>query len=78
MANLTVTVSPLAEATTFTELPESPFPATSDMVERRAIIGMDGKAISVRIQQNGSSSKTEIYAIAVDLRPYPSEKGPGW
>ncbi|HEX7071474.1 MAG TPA: hypothetical protein VF190_11740 [Rhodothermales bacterium] len=68
---LAVQIATGAEATTFSSVTESPLAETSDATRTRFSTGKDSQAITVKLTQSNASSKTEIYAVELDQRPYP-------
>lgn len=68
---LTVQIAKGAEATTFSSVAESPLGETTDATRQRFTTGVDSQAISVKVTQNNASSKTEIFSLEMDERPYP-------
>lgn len=76
MATIAVTVAGGPAAASFTTLAQSPLAETTDMVEKRLTIGKDAHMLTVRLVQTGGSDSTEIKAVELDVRPYPSATGP--
>jgi hypothetical protein len=70
-ATMSVLVAPGPEATTFTAVPESPLPATTDATRKRVTINKDTQGVTFRFVQSGGSSLTDILAIELEERPYP-------
>jgi hypothetical protein len=68
---LAVAVAPGVEATTYAAVAESPFAETTDATRKRFAIGKDSQGLNVKLTQTGASSKTEVYALEVESRPYP-------
>lgn len=67
---LAVTVAPGVEATTFAAVAESPLAETSDAIRSRFTVNKDSQGITVKLAQTNASSKTEVYALEVESRPY--------
>lgn len=65
---MAVTVAPGLEATTFSNVPESPLPETTDNTRKRFAVNKVSQGVTLRLAQTGASSKTEIYAIEVEAR----------
>jgi hypothetical protein len=72
---LAVSVAPGVEATTFAAVDESPLPETADEVRKRFTIAKQSQGVSVRFQQTGPSSKTEIYALEYEERAFALQRG---
>ena len=68
---LAVSVAPGIEATTYAAVSESPLAETTDADRKRFTIAKDTQAINVKLEQTGASSKTEIYSLESEVRPYP-------
>lgn len=60
------------EATTFTAAAQSPLAETTDATRTPLSTGVDSQALTVKVTQSNASAKTELYALEVDSRPYPS------
>lgn len=69
-ATLKVETAPGVEATTFTEVPESPLPETSSFVRRRFTVSKDSECVSFRFTQVNESAAMEITALEYDVRGY--------
>lgn len=69
---LAVQISPGFEAASYTAVTESPLAETTADKRARFSTGIDSAALSVKLQQTNASSKTEIYALEVSQRSYPS------
>lgn len=72
---LAVSVAAGMEATTFAAVAESPLVETTDAVRAPFSTGYDSLALSVKIAQTNASSKTEIYGVEINERPFPSDDG---
>lgn len=70
---MAVTIAPGVEATTFAAATESPLAATTDETRRNFTIAKDSQGATVRLQQTNASSKTEVYGLEVEVRPYQQE-----
>jgi hypothetical protein len=71
---LAVSVAKGIEASSYTAVAESPLDDTSDAVRQRFTIGGDATGVNIRIAQTGASTKTEIYGLEIEQRPYPQSK----
>ena len=68
---LAISVAPGIEATSYTALSESPLAKTTDETRTRVTFNKVTQGASVKLQQTNASSKTEIYALETDIRPFP-------
>ena len=67
---LAVAIAPSAEATTYTDVTESPLAAVSDSTRKRFTLNKDAQGVNVRFTQSGPSAKTEILALEVEEHQY--------
>lgn len=51
---------------------ESPLTETTNAFRAPFSTGIDSQALTVQLTQSGASSKTEVYSLEVDQRPYPN------
>ena len=72
---LAVTVAPGLEATTFAPVAESPLGENTDADRKRFLIAKKAQGVTIRFQQTGPSSKTELYALEYEERPFPLDRG---
>ncbi len=70
---MAVSVAAGLEATSYSAVAESPFSETSDATRKRFMLGKDGQVVNIKLQQSNASSKTEVYALEVEARPYQLE-----
>jgi hypothetical protein len=66
---LTVSTAKGVEASSFSTA--ATLAETTDAARKRFNVCTDAQGITVRVQQNNASSKTELYALEVESRPYP-------
>jgi hypothetical protein len=57
----------------FTAVSESPLAKTTASTRKRFTVSKDAQAVNVKIAQTNASSKTEVYLLEVDQRPYELE-----
>lgn len=72
---LAVSVAPGVEATTFAAVAESPLGENTNEERKRFSIAKQSQGVSVRFQQTGASSKTEIYALEYEEHAFPLQRG---
>ena len=67
---LTVEVSPGADAAVFAEVPESPLNTTTGTVRKRFTLNKDAQGVTLRFTQVGASAATEILALEIEEHQY--------
>jgi hypothetical protein len=72
---LVVSVAPGVEGTTFAAVAESPLGENTDEERKRFTIAKQSQGATVRLQQVNASSKTEIYALEYEERPFALQIG---
>lgn len=71
---LAVNVATGLEATSYAAVAESPLAKTTDATRKRFTVSKDATGVSVKLQQSGASSKTEIYNLEIESRIYPQTR----
>lgn len=72
---LAVSAAPGVEATTFVTSAGSPFPETTDETRVRFTVGKVSQGVTLRFEQTGASSKTEIYAAELEAEQLAFQSG---
>jgi hypothetical protein len=72
---LAVQVAPGVEATTFSTVPESPLPESTDEIRKTITAAKTSQGLTMRLTQNGPSAKTEIYALELETLSVGQEYG---
>lgn len=70
---IAVSTAPSVEASAFTAVTESPLAKTTDDLRATFTVAKDSQGETFRFQQANASSKTEIYGLEVEMRPYQVE-----
>jgi hypothetical protein len=72
---MSVQVAPGLEATTFSAVPESPLPESTDEVRKTVSCSKTSQGLSMRLTQSGPSAKTEIYSLELETISIGEEYG---
>ena len=57
----------------WTAVDESPLAETTSSQRKRFTLAKDAQAVNIKLAQTNASSKTEVYLLEVDQRPYELE-----
>jgi hypothetical protein len=71
---LAVSISRGIGASSYSAVAESPLAFTTDVTRKRFSVNGDGQGVNVRLQQAGASTRTDIFSLETEIRPYPQTR----